>query len=410
MPAETHGRIRRIVEAISDGTPIDWQIERDLRPELQPIFDQLQRIETLASLTRSAPNPPPRDNAPPVSTWGPLQVLEKLGEGSFGEVYRAWDPSLEREVALKLLPAGSALDASDAERYLNEARMLARVRQRNVLVVYGADRHEGRIGLWTDLVKGRTLESLLAEQGPYGAEEAALIGTQLCRALAAVHECGLVHRDVKASNVMRAHGGNIVLLDFGATSAPRGAFDDDTAGTPLAMAPELFRGANAGPGTDLYSLGVLLYRLVSGSYPVEAANLDELKSRHERGEAVPLRDRRSDLPAVFVRVVDRSLAANPAERFASAGAMERGLAHALGSMTPSEMIRIVRVNETKEPAPAPASAADPGRTPEPSPPLDHQRDSSPWSEQHRGALLVALLIAVSALVMVVVLLQRTGRH
>src|SRR5262249_31995320 len=138
-------------------------------------------------------------------TWGPLRILERIGQGGFGEIYRAFDPTLQREVALKLLRpdragAGAAGQVVDAERILAEARRLATIRHPNILTIYGADRHDGRAGYWTDLVRGKTLEQELAEQGPRGSEEAALVGIKVCQALAAVHAAGLVHQDVKTEN------------------------------------------------------------------------------------------------------------------------------------------------------------------------------------------------------------------
>src|SRR5262249_48722819 len=149
-------------------------------------------------------------------------------------------------------------------------RTLARVRHRNVLSVLGAARHDGRVGMWTELVSGETLEESLARRGRFGDTEAARVGIELCRAQAAVHAAGLIHRDVKTRNVMRAEGGRIVLMDFGSVTrwSPLESADAEAfrVGTPLAMAPEQLSGAKLDPRADLYGLGVLLYRLVSGRY------------------------------------------------------------------------------------------------------------------------------------------------
>src|SRR5262249_23878685 len=120
-----------------------------------------------------------------------------------GEVYRAWDARLDREVALKLLPATTT--SSDVRAAIvNEGRLLARVRHANVVTIYGADRVDDRIGLWMEFVRGHTLEELLQSGYVFGAPEAIDIGVQLCRAASAVHDAGLLHRDIKAHNVMRA--------------------------------------------------------------------------------------------------------------------------------------------------------------------------------------------------------------
>ena len=178
--------------------------------------------------------------------WGPLVVLEKVGRGSFGDVYRAWDPRLDREVALKLIPE----EASEAagSPVVEEGRLLARVRHPNVLTVHGAERIDGRAGIWTEYVRGKCWPQEVARRGPLPADEAARIGADVCGALAAVHAAGLLHRDVKAQNVLRDATGRIVLGDFG-TGVPfdeqAGVSDPQVAGTPLYLAPEVIEGRPA---------------------------------------------------------------------------------------------------------------------------------------------------------------------
>ena len=265
--------------------------------------------------------------------WGGLEIREKVGEGAFGEVYRAWDPQLEREVALKLLKKEPSARASLASSVIREGRLLARVSHPNVVTVHGAETHDGRVGLWMEFVRGRSLEEQLERQGKFGAREASLIGIDICRALAAVHLAGLVHRDVKSRNVMRREGGRILLMDFGAgrdLSDAEEATERGVSGTPLYIAPEMFLGQAATARSDIYSLGVLLFHLVTGSYPVQAASLRALRDVHKRREVRLLRDVRPDLPEAFVRVVERALAWDPQERFGTAGETERALSQALG--------------------------------------------------------------------------------
>jgi tetratricopeptide (TPR) repeat protein len=248
--------------------------------------------------------------------------VKRLAVGSFGELYLAHDPELDREVALKLLRP-HASDRLLSERLLTEARTLARVRHPNVVAVHGADAREGRAGLWMELVKGRTLEAWLRDNGPLGAGEAIAIGRDICRALAAVHAAGLVHGDIKTQNVMREDGGRIVLMDFGAGQAQGAA--RAAAGTPLYLAPEVLAGAPATPRSDIYSLGVLLFHLLTNRYPCVAEDMDALRAAHARGSRVRLRDLRPDLPAALVDAVERAVEPDPALRFPTPGAMERGL-------------------------------------------------------------------------------------
>jgi serine/threonine-protein kinase len=334
--SEEPGEFERLIDAVAEGAAIDWDAELARDPAARASLEALRLVDDVGRSQRrarlTATFPPPAGVAAAAETgpmWGRLRVLEWIGGGTYGEVFRAFDPGLQIDVALKLW--NGSLDRGSTEQLLAEARGLARIRHPNVLVVHGADEHDGRAGMWTDLLHGQTLEEILAQRGPFSAHEAAVIGVDLCRAVAAVHATGFVHRDVKASNVMREQGGRIVLMDFGTVAgvaddaAPGAAAVGTIVGTPISKPPEQLSGDRASAAFDLYGLGVLLYRLVTDRHPVEAGSLEELRERHARGEFVPLRDRRADLPGAFVAVVERALAREPARRFATAGELERAL-------------------------------------------------------------------------------------
>ena len=212
---------------------------------------------------------------------------------------------------------------------LEEARRLARIRHAHVVQVYGAEQHDGRVGLWMELVRGESLEQILQARGPFGAREAALIGLDLCAALAAVHGAGLLHRDMKAQNVMRESGGRLVLMDFGTGEELSGT--NRLVGTPLYLAPEIFRGQRASVQSDLYSLGVLLFYLVTGKFPVVAASMEELARAHAQRQRQSLRDLRPDLPEAFVATVERALDSDPTRRYHSVGDFESALRDSLGA-------------------------------------------------------------------------------
>lgn len=262
-------------------------------------------------------------------TWGHLRLVEQIGQGAFGIVFRAWDPNLNRAVALKMLGPAHASSAW----VLEEARNLAAIRHPNVVTVYGADRIDGDVGFWTELIEGQTLAELVAAGGPLGEREAIEIGLDVCRAVAAVHAAGLLHRDIKANNVMREKTGRIVLLDFGATknvlldTAPSARIGDPQGptGTPLYVAPELWQRQLATPQSDIYSIGVLLYFLLTGTYPVEGATVADVTDAHRRGTRVALRERRQDLSDAVADVVERALARQPARRFATVQALSAAL-------------------------------------------------------------------------------------
>ena len=258
--------------------------------------------------------------------WADLRLLSELGHGGFGRVYRAWDESLAREVALKVI---KPRDAEQRASVLIEGQMLARVSHRNVVTVFRAQQIGDEVGLTMELIKGRHLAHVVEQNGPMGAEEASVIGISLCQALAAVHAAGLLHRDVKAHNVMRESGGRIVLMDFGAGRHVSESRVSDLSGTPLYLAPELFTGQPASPASDLYSLGVLLFYLVTRTHPVEGRTLTEIVLRHNSGDRTLLSDLRPDLPGRFVQVVEHALARVPHERPRSAGALMAELMDAM---------------------------------------------------------------------------------
>ena len=193
-------------------------------------------------------------------------------------MYRAWDTRLDREVALKLLPLDSPSVDAQPRSIIEEGRLLARVRHPNVVTIHGAERIGNQIGLWMEFVKGRTLEEALQQGKTFAPSEVIGLGLQLCRAVSAVHKAGLLHRDIKAQNVMLADDGRVVLMDFGAGRELNGK-SGTVAGTPLYSAPEVLIKRDATIQSDVYSLGVLLYHLLTNSYPVRGADLRDLRRR-----------------------------------------------------------------------------------------------------------------------------------
>jgi hypothetical protein len=321
-------------ESIADGTEVLWARLLDDAGMDVGTAQALQAIAKIAAFHRSVSSTEtkPFDNivAPGgIDTWGHLTLLGKIDEGAFGSVYRARDPNLQIEVALKLVAKRDGHEI-DVARALKEARLLARVRHPNVVHIYGADIVDGRVGIWMELIHGRTLASLIAANGPLGSREAALIGVDLCQALAAVHAANLIHGDVKAKNVMREAGGRIVLMDFGTSKdlgiQPPGV---DVAGTPLYLAPEVFRGETRSRVTDIYSLGVLLFHLVSTSYPVNGNTQTDVEEAHKRGARIRLRDVRPDLPPRFIEAIEKAIAPVPSDRFQSVAEFESALLRSL---------------------------------------------------------------------------------
>ncbi len=335
-----HRALADLAASVADGNPVDWQgIESKAGDAERRLVRHLRLVENISSLYRSIPADEDEEfvSAPPVPEptgprWGRLVMLDQIGRGSSGDVLRAWDTELHREVALKLLKDGLAAGSTKDThtKVLQEARRLARVRHAHVVEVYGAEEHDGQVGLWMELVRGESLEQIVAARGPFGAAEAGVIGQDLCAALAAVHKAGLLHRDVKAQNVIRESGGRTVLMDFGTgEELRRNTGTARMAGTPLYLAPEIFRGQPASVESDLYALGVLLFYLVTGQFPVAAGSLEQLAQAHTRNQRRRLRDLRPDLSSSFVAVVERALDPDAASRYHTAGEMEAALRESL---------------------------------------------------------------------------------
>jgi serine/threonine-protein kinase len=314
---EPRDEVAALARAIADRLPVDWQSLQSSGDEVVcGTARQLKVIANIAALHREAAGGGVRDRA-----WGAFRIVNYVGHGSYGDVYRAIGTRLDREVALKLLRAAGAPVGELGAEVLEEARLLARVRHPNVVTIHGADRIDGRVGLWMEFIEGRTLERILQEDGLLSPSNVASVCLDVCRALQAVHDADLLHRDIKAQNVMREAGGRHVLMDFGAgRHAATGGLGDIT-GTPLCIAPEVLEGAPASSRSDIYSVGVLLFHLATGRYPVEGRNLDELRARHQAGERVELRSLRPQLTGALVDVIQRALKKEPSERFDSAQEM-----------------------------------------------------------------------------------------
>lgn len=339
--------VERIAGDLTDLEQVAWERESRNAPHLGRTLDNLRAIgeivaafrdsrsadfthpDSASSKLRAASSDPERDEPPlwpsPPFRWGHLEVREKIARGGFGSVYCAFDPALDREVALKLLPAVANRNPPG----LLEARRLARVRHPNVLAVHGVEQHGGFLGIETDLIAGANLADELQRRGPLSMREACLIGVDLCRALAAIHSAGLVHGDLKAANVMCEADGSAMLVDFGSVRNLREPSEDgNLSGTPLSLAPEVLSGRPPGPAADLYSLGALLHLAVTGAHPVEAESLDELRSYHTARAGVSVSERFPETPRRFARILDRALA--PLEqRYTHAREMERDLADLL---------------------------------------------------------------------------------
>jgi Tol biopolymer transport system component len=266
---------------------------------------------------------------PPGTRIGAYEVVAALGAGGMGEVYRARDTRLGRDVALKILPRQLSSDPASLDRFEREARQVAALNHPNIVAIFDTGRENDIAYIVTELVDGTTLRAMRVT-----VRKAAEIGAQVADALAAAHRAGVTHRDVKPDNVMVARDGRVKLLDFGIAKAadqPDGLTVSQTAigstlGTPGYMAPEQIRAGVVDQRTDIFALGVLLYEMLAATPPFKRDTPPEslTATLHVDPPDLP-----AEVPDALQRVVRRCLEKNPDERFQSA----EDLAFALRQLT-----------------------------------------------------------------------------
>jgi serine/threonine protein kinase len=348
-----------------------------------------------------------------VTVGGRYRLGERIGHGGMGEVFVAHDLRLDREVALKLLRAELAGQDGMRERVVAEARLAARLTHPHVVGVLDTGEQDGRPFVVMERLSGRTLHDELADR-PLPAERVRDVGLQVLRALAAAHELGIVHRDVKPGNILDAGVGTWKVADFGIA---KWVHADDTLtgtgellGSPSYLAPERIDGQQAGPASDLYAVGVLLYEALTGRKPFEGDDPFTLaaairESRYEPPTAID-----PSVDPEIAAVIERAMRRDPAERYESAEAM----ASALLGEDPDPIDRVATM-----PGTGPTEDTEPaGNETIPIPRMEQTarlpyHPSEPRSlaipRPTRAALIVFGTIVTVALVLVLALTVFTGR-
>jgi len=310
--------LEQLADSLADDLVIDWQLATTIDDQSQQVIKNLAVLGQIAQLqgqTQAFSDPQANGQDQQAGfRWGHLQVQDQLGSGVYGEVYRAHDEVLDRQVALKLLKP-EIKSAVESMRFIEEAKRMARVRHPHVLAIHGADVHEGRSGFWADLIEGQTLDQRPAEH-TLNDEQLFMMCDQLSSGLAAIHRAGIIHGDIKPANLIRDERGNYLIMDFGA--GERMSDDGNTVpawqGTPLLMAPELILQQTTGPAADVYALGATLFKLATGNYPVPGQTLEEIRNGHLSGQSTRLQSNRPDLDKHLCALVDQMLLADPEQR------------------------------------------------------------------------------------------------
>ena len=247
---------------------------------------------------------------------GRYRLERELGRGGMATVLLAYDEELDRPVAVKLLPEHLASDAAFHARFFREARLAGRLSHPNVVRVYDAGEADGRPFIVMEYVPGESL----AEAGPLPAARVVELGLQACAGLQHAHDAGLVHRDVKPANLLVRDDGVLKIADFGIARAAESTRHTEVGtllGTAAYLAPEQIAGADATPASDVYSLGAVLYELLTGRLPYAFSSLAELAAQQNDGLIAPVRDLVPEVPHELEAAVMHALARDPQFRPAS---------------------------------------------------------------------------------------------
>jgi serine/threonine-protein kinase len=324
---------------------------------------------------------------------GRYEIEDLVGTGGMSSVYRARDTVLERRVALKILHDHFSSDPEYVERFRREARAIARLNHPNIVTVIDRGDFQGRQFIVFELVPGDNLKDVVRRYGPLPVPEALALTHQIARGLSFAHEHGVVHRDVKPQNVLLDEGGSAKVTDFGIARSLEPGDGLTQTGTVLGtsdyVAPEQVSGRRVDARSDQYSLGVLLYELLTGEVPFSADNFMAVAMRHLRDPVPSVRQRRPDVPERVDEIVAKAMAKRPEDRFPSMEAMMAALEAALA----------------EEPSEGDASAEATGELP----PISKPPRPAPRSRRRISPLWAALVVvAAGAVALALILGNRDG--
>lgn len=293
---------------------------------------------------------------------GNYRIVDRLGDGGMGSVYRAVDRMLDREVAIKVLRADLSRNGLLVERFRQEARALARLNHPGIAILHGLEQHNGELLMIMEYVRGETLEAIVHRSGRIAWERAATLCIAVLDALDHAHDMGVVHRDMKPSNVMLAHNGVVKVMDFGIARMKghdRQTRTGHAVGTPMYMAPEQLKGLEVDGRTDVYAMGAVLFELITGEMAFNADSDYALMMKKLSEVPVPPSSMVADVPAEIDAAVMRAMATEPSDRFPNAMAFARELERIL-ALRSSEKHATSRAKSPPMPAPETRLAMDSG--------------------------------------------------
>jgi serine/threonine-protein kinase len=277
---------------------------------------------------------------------GRYQILERIGRGGMATVFKAHDPTIGRDVAIKFLHASLCEGGDYRSRFLQEARAAGGLSHPNIVIVHDVGEIEGRPYMAMELLSGVSLADELAKTKTIPVRDTVVMGIQLARALDYAHSKGIVHRDIKPANIMRLDGSRTIkVTDFGIAHMDNSAEDSlrtragDVLGTPQYMSPEQTRGERLDGRSDLFSAGIVLYQMIVGVRPFRGDSLVAVATKIANEPATSIDRSRTDVPNSLRRVLDRCLAKNPAQRFQSGNELADALSKVLSEIDEEDLER-----------------------------------------------------------------------
>ena len=254
-------------------------------------------------------------------------ILEQRGKGGMAIVYRARDTMLEREVAVKVLRENYSRDPAFLDRFRQEAKSAANLSHPNIVTVHDFGLDGGQIFIVMEYVPGTDLKSLIKQRGRFSSEEAIPLLIQACAGLGYAHRAGLVHCDVKPQNMLVTPDMRLKVTDFGIARALSSIHakeqNDEVWGSPQYFSPEQASGAAPSPASDVYSLGVTMYEMLTGSLPFHANTTAELAHLHIEAEPVPIAEMLPDISPVLEQILTKVLSKEPSQRYRTADQLGR---------------------------------------------------------------------------------------
>jgi len=295
------------------------------------------------------------------------QLLERLGAGGMSDVFRARDLMLERSVAIKVLHEHYSDDQAFQERFRQEARAAANLSHPNIVTVHDFGLDHGQLFIVMEHLPGKDLKTLLRQRGRYSVEEAIPLIVQACAGIGYAHRAGLVHCDIKPHNMIVTPDSRLKVTDFGIARALSTILPDERAdvvwGSPQYFSPEQAVGEAPSPASDVYSLGVVLYEVLTGALPFTAPTSEELARLHLETPPVPPSEYVPDIPSALEQIILKVLSKEPAARYRTADQLGRVLLR-FGTQrdtaqTPALSLTPEAVSTYQQPEPPPAARSTP---------------------------------------------------